>query len=331
VIDGAAGLRRGGCADYSPSGMDVHRRTSVAAGLALALALAGCGKGSRPRPSWEGTPAQLQLGKLADYRTCLEAHSERVFAIARLYRARYATTPPAPGAQVVINAPAAIDECIEGLERALAVTPPMPGVDAAARGFGTALTRVARVTHAVHVAPATGPAQHGELLAAFDAFDLAQRALFDEALRANHELGQAQLIERAAKDGRKLPLLVDVVAYKAEGVVRFASLSAAQVGDLDVAAFTAALLELEVAIDEMVTAASVDEDASKGVPGYHQIAHHARAYVIACRELAARARGRVPYTAEEQLTLEAGNEAGVIGTPGAMASAYNQLLGVTAR
>ena len=31
VIDGAAGLRRGGCADYSPSGMDAHRRTSVAA------------------------------------------------------------------------------------------------------------------------------------------------------------------------------------------------------------------------------------------------------------------------------------------------------------
>lgn len=309
--------------------MDAHRRTRVAAGLALALALAGCGKGSRPRPSWEGSPAQVHLGKLADVRTCLETHSARVFAIAGLYRARYATTPPAPGSQVVINAPAAIDECIEGLERAVAATPALPAVDAAARVFGAALTRVDHVTRMVHDAPAEGPAQHAELLAAFAAFDTAQRALFDEALQANHVLGRAQLVERAAKDGRTLPLLVDEVAFAAEGVVRFATVAPAQLGELDVPAFTAALLELEVAIDEMVTAASADEDAPRRVNGYHQIEDHAEALVIAGRELAARARARVAFTPEEQLRLAAGNEAGVVGTPAAMAEAYNQLLSVT--
>ena len=138
-----------------------------------------------------------------------------------------------------------------------------------------------------------------------------------------------QLTERAAKDGRTLPLLVDEVAYKAEGVVRFAILSAGQVSELDVVSFAAAMLELEVAIDEMVTIASDGEHAPGQVTGYHLIEQQARAFVTTCRELAARARARVAYTTDEQVKLAAGNEAGVAGTPGAMTYAYNQLLGVT--
>jgi len=302
----------------------------------LAIALLGCGQGTRPPgPANDSVENQAILAKLDHYIGCLQDHSSSVFQIADAYTTRVAGTPPTAETRVVLLASREPRECVEAIATARALSPSIPELDAAGEAFGAALGSVFALTTegAGYYArgsktydPAKGAALHPRLVAAFDAFDRAQGALFDQVYRLNRTVHLDQLDRREKKSGRKLVIVSESMLIDAEALVRFAAAPWDQLDKLDLQALVTEIGALEEAIGEMTAYAIEHEDETLAFDQYRLLMDRAKEYVIAARQLAERARANVAYSDAEKIMIRAGNEAGVIGTPGAMSKAYNRLV-----
>lgn len=298
--------------------------SSIRPGWVLALGLVAGACGARSKPEQPPSEEQRILRKVEGYLTCHNDHSELVFRLEDLYRQRFASAAPQPTDIVVLPTLSDPQPCVTAIAMATAMVPPLPALDAAGTGYGAALSRIHVLV--TGYAPAKAAALHPELLAAFDAFDQAQAALFDQIYVYNRTAHLAQFEERKRKDGPTPGILVESAQLRSEDLVRFAATPAMQLDKLDVNALVASLALLERTIEELKSFDAANPEVSPARAAFNEVVDHAVRVAVAARQLAHRARGNVGYSDSEKLMIAAGNEASVVGSPAALAFAYNRLI-----
>lgn len=262
------------------------------------------------------------MRKVDGYMTCHVTHSETVFRLENMYRERFSAAPPAPDTEVVLPTLADPKPCLDAIATAKAMQPSLPVIDDAGEAYGAALATIHRLVTPYDRSQAARI--HGELLAAFDAFDRAQPVLFDQLYEVNRTVHLAQFAKRKAKDGRTFSILVEEAQLRAEDLVRFAATPATELDKLDISALTTSLAQFERSMLDLEAFEVRKPDEAKALK--QRIVEQAHELAVAARQLAHRATDKVEYSAAEQLMIGAGNEANVIGTPGALAFAYNKLV-----
>ena len=276
----------------------------------------GCSRA--PKKAKGADEHQATLSKLDAYTSgCLD-QAERIFAIGDRYRARFGATPPAtPGDLVVAGSPDP-EGCVAQIERVKDEAPSLPELEAAAAAYGRAMTAVFTATKA---------RDHAALIAAFRDFDTAHGVLFDQVYRLNHDLRRQQLARRQDDEGRTYGVIADDLMIRGEGLVRFGAIRWDRVDAIDVAAMNAELAQFERTLDEL--AEYVGDGADKAEPRmdrFPEISTYAKAYLVAAKQLASRASGKIPFSDAEKIMIAADNEIAVVGAPAPMITAYNNLV-----
>ena len=270
----------------------------------------------------DDAPEQATLRKLDGYLQCHLDHSSLVFHTEDLYRLDFADGPPGPDRVVVVTATPDPSKCIEGIAAAKALPPAMPELEAAGAAYATELARVHRLTSTYDRAKAVE--LHGELMAAFDAFDRAEAALYDQVYSVNRKMHLAQLAQREKKEENG-DLVIERAQLAGEDVARFAAVPWNQLDKLDPVAFATSIGGLESAVESLHEFQRQEPDQARLVAGFDEFRDNADALVTAARQLALRAHDNVQYTDAEKVVIRAGNEASVVGTPAAIAHAYNRV------
>jgi hypothetical protein len=310
--------------------------------LVVIIALSGCSSrggegGKRALGSEIGDIPENQdrLFKLQGYISCVNEHSARVFQIADRYLARVEGAPAGITSDVVVFPAKDPKVCLEAIEAAKRITPPLPELEAAGDAFAEALTAVFAVTTEGHrysargsedYAPSKLAALHPKVVEAFRKFDDAQGLLFDHVYRLNHEVHADQLARREARDGRKLPIITGSLMLHAEDLVRHAALPWERIDRLDVTAIAARLRDFEDTLEELTEYARINPqelDPSKNV---WKLTTQAEAFAAALKQLVNRVRESLAYTESERVLLTSDGEHSVPGTPAAVIESYNRLV-----
>lgn len=290
---------------------------------ALMITLVSCRKTARPPAEGGDSPEnQATLAKLERYGECLREHSERVFQVADRYRDRVAATP---SANVPVHATNDPVDCVIELAVARALPPSLPVLEAAGNDFARALGTTFTLTSTYD--PAKAAALSPPLLEAFAEFDRAQGALSDEVRRLNSRVRVDQLAQREKKTGRTILFLIDKVMFHAEELVRRAAIRSDRLDRLDLGALATELAAFEDVVDELHARALANPaETVKDVADLSIISAAIKTFAIAARQLVTRARDKIPYSEADAIMIKANNEESVIGTPGALISAYNRLI-----
>lgn len=304
----------------------------------VVLAITACApvKPSSTRSS-DAPENQALLTKIKPYMACLDDHSRRVFEIADGYRQRLGGKEPTTDMRVLLHASTDPKHCLEQIAEAKALQPASPVLESAGAAFAKALASVYALTTAGHdhfdrdsktYDPAKGIALHGKLMAAFTEFDHAQAALGDEVSRIDLQVRRDQLTRTEQREGRSTVIVVDMMMLQAEEMMRFAVTPADRLDQLDLATLASELGSYEEAVAETSDRALAPPEPETDAEGIKTLVEHAQLYMVAIRQLIQRARDKVAYSPAEMIMIHANNERAVIGTPAAMADAYNRMVAV---
>lgn len=312
----------------------VGKTGRLSAGV-TAITLAACATKAPAPITKDSAENQATLRKLAGFIACLD-DAQHNFDVADRYREQYAAHAPGAEDETPVQPASDPAACTGAMLLALQLDPRLPELDAAGRAYLAAETETYALSVAMHDAfdrasrryhPGTGTALHTNMLAAFDHFDAAQAALFDQVFALNHKVHVDQLARRAKEEGRTLPVMLEEMVLRAETLIPYASVSSNRLDAVDVDAMTKSIVSLESSLDEVSAYAELHQkDAREVVPELTPILQRVKDYVFAARQLAARARDHVAFTDSEKLLIATHNEATVPGTPAAMIDAYDHLL-----
>lgn len=273
---------------------------------------------------------QALMRKLQGYLECHADHSEHVFRIADNYRKQFEHTPPTATSAVALTALKHPLDCLAAIQDAKQLPPAMPALETAGNAYARALFEIYRLTSSYDANQAA--ALHPRLLEAFTEFDTAQAALFDQLYELNRGVHLAQHARRLQKEGRTLEVVAEAALLAGELVARYASAPSHGLDRLDTQKLAASVAELEVMLEEIavhdafVAPEGKEPDLVKAFEGYTTLLERGRTLATAARQLVQRAHNRVAYSASEQLMIDAGNEAEVVGTPASVAHAYNRFV-----
>jgi hypothetical protein len=161
---------------------------------------------------------------------------------------------------------------------------------------------------------AKGRALHPRLIAAWDAFASADKALRAGVESINDRRAAERLAEIESKDGRNARYHVESLMIHAKRLLR------AQNADKpDIAAITTALGEYEgtvKALDQMAGDAKIDSSLVSG----------AKSYLTSAKQRMRRVRDKVPFSQGDRMMINAGGGEMIEGTPQRLLHDYNQLI-----
>jgi hypothetical protein len=163
---------------------------------------------------------------------------------------------------------------------------------------------------------AKGRALHPRLLAAWDAFANADKALRSGVETINDRRALERLAAIEAAEGRKARYHVEALMIRAKRLLR-----ANDAQKPDLAAITAALVEYE----ESVKAA--EQASADGGPKIGSMfISNAKSFLTSAKQLMRRLRDRVPLSAGDRMMINAGSGWMIEGTPQRLLRDYNQLV-----
>lgn len=284
--------------------------------LSVAVALTSCARRRRPVETRDTPENQALLAKIDPYLKCQSEHVAIVFQLADAYRDRVTLRTGNTNEHPHLL-PDPID-CLDGIVVARLRSPALPRLEAAADAFGAALARV-------HLLTLEGGAS-SELLVAFDEFDRAQAALFDQIFLLNHDVHVKQLARREQRSGPTLATSVEGAKVRAEPLVRHVTFRFDSLDRLDLAAFDTDLADFIDAMATLRSRARSDNAAAARLSGLQEALDAGNELTEAAKQLRRRIVDKVPFTESESLLLHVNAEASVPGSPGAMIAAYNRLV-----
>ncbi len=165
---------------------------------------------------------------------------------------------------------------------------------------------------------AKGKALHPRLVAAWDAFASADKALRAGVEAINDKRAVEQLAAIEASEGRKSHYYVEALMIQAKRVLR-----AEQADKPDIDAITQALNEYEATVKATEDASGKDGDAKLG----SMFIGSAKSFLTTAKQLMRRVRDKVPYNSGEKMMLSnAGAGWMVEGSPARLMRDYNQLV-----
>lgn len=274
-----------------------------------------------------GDPPSL-TEKLNAYVGCINRLSERSHDSRRRYFSWVGKSGPTGKERIIYGTYTIYDtsDCRKNVEKANALEPRDAELEAAASAYADAVIKLEPLLKEADDyykqedykddRMAKGRAMHPRLVAAWDAF-----ANADKALRAGVEsINDRRAAERLAaieqSEGKKARYHVEAVMIGAKLVLR-----SMEPGKPNVAAMTLAVNEYEALVKSTEKLVADGE----GKIGSFFI-NNAKSYLVTAKQVMRRVRDKVPYSQGDKMMLNAGSGWMVEGSPQRLMRDYNQLV-----
>lgn len=277
------------------------------------------------------SPANAQLTqKMNAYVGCINRLSARSYESRDRYFSWAAKSGPTGKERIIYGTYTIYDtsDCKTNVAAANAADPHDAGLEAAANAYVAAVTTLEPLLKEADDyysqenykddKMAKGKALHPRLVAAWDAFASADKALRAGVEAINDKRAAEQLAAIEASEGRKTHYYVEALMIQAKRVLR-----AQQADKPDIDAITQALNEYEATVKATEDASGKDGDAKLG----SMFIGSAKSFLTTAKQLMRRVRDKVPYSSGEKMMLSnAGAGWMVEGSPARLMRDYNQLV-----
>jgi hypothetical protein len=309
-------------------------RAVVLAGSA-ALAAPALGQPSPEAPKSESqksdqgqpTPPRSQLTeKLNAYVGCINRLSARSYDSRNRYFSWVSKNGPTGRERIIYGLYTIYDtsDCKKAVEKANALEPRDAELEAAASAYADAVGKLEPLLNEVDDyykqenykddRMAKGRAYHPRLIAAWEAFASADKALRTgvDTINDRRSLERVAAIEK--QEGRTPRYHVEAMMIQAKRVAR-----ASDAAKPDVAVIVAALAEYEASVKAIEQAGGEAKIDSFFISG-------AKSYLTSAKQFMRRIRDKVPYSQGDRMMINAGGAEMIEGTPQRLMRDYNSLI-----
>ncbi|HEY0235956.1 MAG TPA: YiiG family protein [Afipia sp.] len=305
--------------------MIMHRMTAALLIAALALIMPPAKAQQTPpaRPDAQATE------KMNAYVGCINRQSERAYDSQARYFSWAPKSGPTGKERIIYGTYTIYDtsDCKKAVEKANTLEPRDTDIEAAASAYVTAVTTLEPLLKEADDyysqenykddKMAKGKALHPRLVAAWDAF-----ALADKSLRANVEaINDKRALQRLAEiektEGRKARYYVEALMIQAMRVLRTQNTDKPNLSDI-----TEAVNDYETAAKNVEEAATADGGQKIG----SIFIGNAKSFLTSSKQLMRRIRDKVPYSTGDKMMLNAGSGWMVEGSLQRVLRDYNQLV-----
>jgi hypothetical protein len=273
------------------------------------------------------TPPAVE--KLNAYVGCINRLSERAYDSRKRYFSWVSKNGPTGKERIIYGTYTIYDtsDCRKNVEKANALEPRDPALEAAASTYVEAVSKLEPMLKEADDyykqenykddRMAKGRALHPLLIAAWDAFASADKALRGGVETINDKRAAEKLAEIERTEGRKARYHVEALMIQAKRVLR-----AQDTATPDIAKITEALNEYESIVKATEQLPGADGDAKIG----SMFIGNAKSFLTTAKQLMRRVRDKVPYSTGDKMMLNAGSGWMVEGSPPRLMREYNQLI-----
>lgn len=274
------------------------------------------------------TPPSL-TEKLNAYVGCINRLSERSYSSRSRYFSWAAKSGPTGKERIIYGTYTIYDtsDCRKNVEAANALEPRDAELEAAASSYADAVSKLEPLLKEADDyytqenykddKMAKGKALHPRLVAAWDAFASADKALRGGVEAINDRRAAEKLAEIEQKEGRKTRYHVEALMINAKRVLR-----AQDAQKPDLAAITQAVNDYETIVKATEQLSGTDGNAKIG----SFFMNNAKSFLTTSKQLMRRVRDKVPYSSGDKMMLSAGSGWMVEGSPQRLLRDYNQLI-----
>jgi len=268
--------------------------------------------------------------KLNAYVECINRLSERSYDSRERYFSWAAKSGPTGKERIIYGTYTIYDtsDCRKKVEKANTLEPREAALEAAASAYAEAVSKLEPLLKEADDyyeqenykddKMAKGKALHPRLVAAWDAFANADKALRSGVEAVNDRRAAERLAEVEQKEGRKARYYVEALMIQAKRVLR-----AENTPNPDVAEITKAMSEYE---ESVKAAEQFSGGGSDGKVGSMFISN-AKSYLVTAKQLMRRIRDKVPYSSGDKMMLNSGSGGWMVeGSPPRLLRDYNQLI-----
>jgi hypothetical protein len=301
--------------------MNPFRAFALAGAFLLAPLVAGTAAAQTP-------PASTSNEKLNAYVSCINRLSARSYDSRSRYFSWVSKNGPTGKERIIYGTYTIYDtsDCRKNVEKANALEPRDAELEAAASAYVAAVSALEPLLQEADDyykqqdykddRMAKGRALHPRLIAAWDTF-----ASADKALRANldaidEKRSMARLAAIEEKEGRKARYHVEALMMKAKVLAR-----TSDAAKLDLAAITVALNDYE----SLVKGAEEFSGSGEGKIG-SMFVGSAKSLLVTGKQLMRRIRDKKPYSTGDKMMINAGAGEMIEGTPQRLLRDYNSLV-----
>ncbi|HVG50394.1 MAG TPA: YiiG family protein [Xanthobacteraceae bacterium] len=266
--------------------------------------------------------------KLNAYVGCINRLSERSYDSRRRYFDWAAKSGPTGKERIIYGTYTIYDtsDCKKNVDKANSLEPRDAELEAAASAYVAAVTTLEPLLKEADDyydqenykddKMAKGKAMHSRLVAAWDAFEKADKSLRAGVDTINDKRALQRLAEIEQKEGKTARYHVEALMIEAKRVLRAENTSAP-----DIAAITQAVNDYEA----LVKATEQFAGSGKDKVGSFFISS-AKSYLTTSKQLMRRIRDKTPYSQGDRMMLNAGSGWMVEGSPPRLLRDYNELI-----
>ena len=265
--------------------------------------------------------------KLNAYVGCINRLSERSYESRSRYFSWAGKNGPTGRERIIYGTYTIYDtsDCRKDVEKANALEPRDAALEAAASAYVEAVSKLEPLLKEADDyykqedykddKMAKGRALHPRLVAAWDAFASADKALRSGVEAINERRAAERLAAIEAAEGRKARYHVEALMMNAKRVLR-----AQDNAKPDVAAIAAALADYEASVKALEALPAGEAKIGSFFIG------NAKSYLTTAKQLMRRIRDKVPYSKGDAMMLNAGGGWMVEGSPPRLMRDYNALI-----
>ena len=267
--------------------------------------------------------------KLNAYVGCINRLSARAFDARARYFSWVGRNGPTGSERIIYGTYTIYDtsDCRKNVEKANSLEPRDAALEAAARAYTEAVAKLEPLLKEADDyytqqnykddRMAKGKAMHPRLVAAWDAFANADKALRGGVEAVNDKRALERLAAIEASEGRKVRYHVEALMIEAKRVLR-----AQEAEKPNVAEITQALDGYEITVKAIEQGSGAAGDTKIG----SIFISNAKSYLTSAKQLMRRIRDKVPYSTGDKMMLNAGSGWMVEGSPARLLRDYNQLI-----
>ncbi|MBX9846864.1 MAG: YiiG family protein [Xanthobacteraceae bacterium] len=267
--------------------------------------------------------------KVNAYVGCINRLSERSYESRRRYFSWAAQSGPTGKERIIYGTYTIYDttDCKKNVQKANALEPRDAAIEAAASAYAEAVGRLEPLLKEADDyysqenykddRMAKGKTMHPRLVAAWNEFASADKALRGGVEAVNDRRAAERLAEIEQKEGKKARYHVQALMIHAKRVLR-----TQEADKPDLSALTAALNDYEAAVKAAEQASGADGDIKIG----SMFIGNAKTFLTSGKQLMRRIRDKTPYSQGDRMMLNAGSGWMVEGSPQRLMRDYNQLI-----
>jgi hypothetical protein len=278
-------------------------------------------------PSKPAAPPSSLTEKLNAYVGCINRLSARSYDSRQRYFSWVSKKGPTGKERIIYGLYTIYDtsDCRKNVEKANALEPRDAALEAAASAYADAVSKLEPLLNEADDyykqenykddKMAKGRALHPRLIAAWDAFASADKALRSNVETINDRRSAERLAAIEKQEGRKARYHVEALMIQAKRLAR-----ALDAEKPDLVAITPALNEYEATVKALETLPADDAKLGSFFIG------NAKTFLTSAKQLMRRIRDKVPFSQGDRMMINAGGGEMIEGTPQRLMRDYNSLI-----